>query len=71
LVNRTVEDGSKGKQRFLRTDLMRAIKAARDAGLDVSKSRISSQGEIEIEAGPPTAPDISPSELDRWLSKRS
>jgi hypothetical protein len=62
---------SKGKQRFLRTDLMRAIKVAKDAGLGVSKFRISTQGEIEIEASPPTASDPSPRELDRWLSKRS
>jgi hypothetical protein len=38
----------RAKQTFRRTDLMRTIKAARDAGLVVSEVRISPGGEITL-----------------------
>jgi hypothetical protein len=59
---------SKGRQAFRRTDLLRAIRAVRDAGLPVSAVRISPQGEIEVETAKIQAQD-SASDLDRWLEK--
>jgi hypothetical protein len=45
---------SKGKQTFRKTDVIRAIKAARDAGEGVRKVKITSES-IELEVGPPAA----------------
>jgi hypothetical protein len=63
---------SKGKQNFRRTDLMRAIKAARDAGLGVSGVRINKEGQIEVVAGPlvDSTASESANELEHWLSKK-
>jgi hypothetical protein len=55
---------SKGKHRFRRTDLIRAIKAARDAGEDVRKFKITSDGEIEVEMEPPSDHAEVPNEWD-------
>jgi hypothetical protein len=60
---------SKGHFAFKETDVARAIRAARKAGLSVGKLKITKQGEIEIEAAH-TAPTDSPSELDYWLNRR-
>jgi hypothetical protein len=46
---------SKGKQLFRETELTRAIRAAKKEGLTVSKVKVNTQGEIEIEVGQPTA----------------
>ena len=46
---------SKGKQLFRETELTRAIRAAKKEGLSVSKFKINSRGEIEVEVGQPTA----------------
>ncbi len=37
---------SKGKQRFLRTDLMRAMRAAQDLGLTLDRVEIGNDGKI-------------------------
>ena len=55
---------SKGKQLFRETELTRAIRAAKKEGLSVSKFKINSQGEIEVEVGPPTAP--ADNAADEW-----
>jgi hypothetical protein len=56
---------SKGSHAFKESDVARAIRAAQKAGLNVSKFRISKQGEIEVEAGPPTAADTP----EEWTVK--
>jgi hypothetical protein len=56
---------SKGKQLFRETELTRAIRAAKKEGLRVSKFRINTRGEIEVEIGSATAPvDSAPNEWD-------
>jgi hypothetical protein len=60
---------SKGRQAFRRTDVLRAIRAVRDAGLPVSAVRISPQGEIEVETAKAQAQD-SATDLERWLEGR-
>jgi hypothetical protein len=59
----------RNKQIFRRTDLTRAIKAVRDAGLSVSAVRISPQGQIEIETAKAQAQD-SVTDLERWLARK-
>jgi hypothetical protein len=56
-------------QAFCRTDIMRAIKAVKDAGLPISAVRISPQGQIEVETIKGPAQD-SASDLERWLAKQ-
>jgi hypothetical protein len=48
---------SKGNHAFKETDVARAIRAAKKGGMNVGKLKITKQGEIEIEAAPPSAPD--------------
>jgi hypothetical protein len=57
----------RNKQIFRRTDLTRAIKAVRDAGLSVSAVRISPQGAIEVETVAPQVQDSEDS-LDNWMA---
>jgi hypothetical protein len=60
---------SKGRQIFRRRDVLRAIRAVKDAGLGISGVRISPQGEIQVETAATRAQD-SASDLERWLAKR-
>jgi hypothetical protein len=60
---------SKGRQAFCRTDVLRAIKAIKDAGLPISAVRISPLGEIEVETAKTQAQDSS-TDLERWLNGR-
>jgi len=46
---------SKGKQLFREAELTRAIRAAKKEGLTVSKFKVNTRGEIEVEVGQPTA----------------
>ena len=46
---------SKGRQLFREAELTRAIRAAKKEGLSVSKFKINSRGEIEVEVGQPTS----------------
>lgn len=56
---------SKGKQLLRETELTRAIRAAKKEGLTLSKFRVNTRGEIEVEIGSPTAPaDNAPNEWD-------
>ena len=56
---------SKAKHIFRKAELTRACRAVSDAGLGVSKVKITLQGEIEIETGPPTAPAGNAND-DEW-----
>lgn len=60
---------SKSRQVFRRTDVLRAIKAVKDAELPVSAVRISPQGEIEVETIKAQAQD-SATDLESWLAGR-
>jgi hypothetical protein len=60
---------SKSRQAFRRTDVVRAIKAVRDAGLPVSRVRINPHGVIEVETSGLQTQD-STADLERWLAKR-
>jgi len=60
---------SKGRQKFCRSDIMRAAKAVTDSGLIISGVRISPQGEIVIETNSIKQQD-SAGDLDRWLGKK-
>jgi hypothetical protein len=60
---------SKGNWAFRPKHLTRAVKAIRDAGLTVSRVRISPHGEIEVETAKAQAQD-SASDLERWLAGR-
>ena len=42
---------SKGKQRFLRTDLMRAMRAAQDLGLTLDRVEIGNDGKTDRDGG--------------------
>ena len=61
---------SKGQWTFRPAALKRAIKAAQEAGLNVSGFRINPQGEIHIETAKAQAQD-SAGDLDRWLATRA
>ena len=58
---------SKGQWTFRPAVLKRAIKAAQEAGLNVSGFWINPQGEIHIETTKAQVQD-SASDLDRWLA---
>jgi hypothetical protein len=47
---------SAGRHLFRKTEIARACKAVAEIGLGVNKVRITPEGEIKIETGPPTAP---------------
>ena len=55
----------RAKQTFRRTDLMRTIKAARDAGLTVSEVRISPGGEITLHTDATSAEPVNEA-ADEW-----
>jgi hypothetical protein len=61
---------SKSRQIFRGTDVVRAIKAVRDAGLPVSRVRINPQGDIELETSGLQTQD-SGADLERWLATRA
>lgn len=44
---------SRGRQSFKQTDMTRALKAAKAAGIEIARIRIGKDGEIEIDAGKP------------------
>jgi len=56
---------SKGKQRFLRTDLMRAMRAAQDLGLTLDRVEIGNDGKIVLVPGKPAA-DRDGGAVDEW-----
>ena len=55
---------SKGKHAFMETEMARAIRAVRKAGLPVKSVRVNTQGEIQVDIGPPQAHDSSP--VNEW-----
>jgi hypothetical protein len=58
---------ARGKATFRQSDLTRALKGARAAGIDVRRIRIAPDGSIEIDAGgPSSAPG---DDLDRELAE--
>ena len=59
---------SKSWQPFRHTDVLRAIKAVRCAGLPVSAVRISPQGEIVVETATAQAQDSA--DLECWLANK-
>jgi hypothetical protein len=58
---------SRVAQKFRRTEVVRAIKAVKAAGLPVSAVRVSPQGQIEVETAKVTD---SVADLDSWLAKK-
>lgn len=52
------------------TDVTRAVKGARKAGLDVGKVEIDATGKIVVFAAP-AVPSEPVSELDRWKRDRA
>jgi hypothetical protein len=54
----------KGSLAFKETEVSRAIRGVRKGGENVRKIKITKQGEIEIETGPPTAP--AGNDDDEW-----
>lgn len=57
---------SRVAQKFRRTEVMRAIRAVKAAGLPVSAVRINPQGQIEVETAR-VADSVT--DLDSWLAK--
>jgi hypothetical protein len=57
---------SRVAQKFRRTEVVRAIKAVKAAGLPVSAVRINPQGQIEVETAR-VADSVT--DLDLWLAK--
>jgi hypothetical protein len=58
---------ARGRLTFRQRDVAAAIRAARQAGLNVSKVKISPQGEIEIiTTDGPVASNIKPNPWDRF-----
>ncbi len=58
---------SKGKQLFREAELTRAIRAAKKEGLTVSKFKVNTRGEIEVEVGPAATPPAIDNEWDSVL----
>lgn len=46
---------SRGRHTFKQSDLIRALRSAKAAGIEISRIKISNTGEIEIDAGKPKA----------------
>jgi hypothetical protein len=57
---------ARGRLTFRQRDVAAAIRAARQAGLNVSKVKISPQGEIEIIATDDPAAKTTPNTWDRF-----
>ncbi len=67
---------SRSPSRFRQTDLTRAIKAARNAGVDVARAEIAKDGKIVIIlgdiGGADADTDLAPDdELERWRKKKN
>jgi hypothetical protein len=56
---------SRGKQVFRRNEVTRALRSAEEAGFLVKKLRITKEGDVEVEVGPPTAP-AETAAADEW-----
>ena len=66
----------RGPSTFRQTDLTRAIKAARNAGVDVTRAEIAKDGKIVIIIGETCAAnadiELTPDdELERWRKKKN
>jgi hypothetical protein len=58
---------SKGRHLFKKTDLARAVRGAQELDLPVTRVRITSEGDIELEIG---APQLKDSATDEWKGRR-
>jgi hypothetical protein len=59
---------SRGRQPFRQTDVVKAIRAAAQAGLPVARFEIDRDGKIIVIAGRPEQDDASP--LEQWRRER-
>ena len=67
---------SRSPSTFRQTDLTRAIKAARNAGVEVARAKIAKDGKIIIIIGETTGSsadiELTPDdELERWRKKKN
>ena len=60
----------RGKLRFREADVTRAVRAARKAGINVTRVRIETDDAIVIEAGSPSPQDEAAAAFDEWQTGR-
>jgi hypothetical protein len=57
---------ARGTLTFKQSDLTRALKGARAAGLEVARVRISKDGAIEMDAGKPLSGEVEQNSQNLW-----
>jgi hypothetical protein len=62
---------ARGNLKFRQTDLTRALKAARAAGLEVARIEMDTDGRPVLVIGKPESRVTGGSELDQWRAKHA